>query len=100
MLPNGPACTSAGWPSIVCTMFGLIASFMIDRHRAADLQVVRGHRLAVEGGGDDDAAEAPPQVLQVARRARATAITSDAAVMTNWFSRGMPCALPPSPVTA
>ena len=28
MLPNGPACTSAGWPSSVWTMFGLMASFM------------------------------------------------------------------------
>jgi transposase len=28
-----------------------------------------------------------------------TAITSEAAVMTNWFSRGTPCTLPPSPTT-
>ena len=29
MLPNGPACTSAGCPSSVWTRFGLIDSFMI-----------------------------------------------------------------------
>ena len=39
MLPNGPACTSAGWPSSVCTRFGLIASFMITVMAPATLSI-------------------------------------------------------------
>ena len=46
MLPNGPACTSTGVFSRVCSRFGLSASRMMHRHRAGALQVLGGDRRA------------------------------------------------------
>ena len=69
------------------------------RHRAGHLEHLGGHRLALD--------RSTATTMRPRRRRRSarplasakTAITSDAAVMTNWFSRGTPWALPPSPTT-
>ena len=62
MLANGPAWTKAGPPSSVWTRLGFIASRMQDGHRAGDLELVEGHRLAVVRLGDDGTAEPLAQV--------------------------------------
>ena len=41
MLANGPPCTNAGTPSVVCTRFGMIASLEQRRHRAHRLMSAR-----------------------------------------------------------
>ena len=67
MFANGPQWTNAGWPSSVCTRFGLIASFRTTAIAPAALMssAVTGSpskRLA-----DGDAAEPLAQVGEVAR---------------------------------
>ena len=66
MFANGPQWTSAGWPSSVCTRFGLIVVLEQHGHRAGRLQLLGGHRLAVEGRADGDRAESRAQVVEVA----------------------------------
>ena len=98
MLPNGPACTSAGCPSSVCTRFGLIASFMIT-------VIAPAQRSISAVTGSPSYVDATTMRLRRARRSWMSlasakiAMISDAAVITNSFSRGMPCVLPPRPTT-
>ena len=98
MLPNGPAWIRTGWPSSVCTRFGLMASFMITVIAPATWR-----SSAVTGRpARSSATTILPSRARRSRRSLAsakTAMISDAAVITNWFSRGTPCALPPRPTT-
>ncbi len=96
--PNGPAWISTGWPSSVCTRLGFSASFMITAIAPAtrSCSAVTGSPSAV------DATTIRPRRARRSARSEAsasTAITSDAAVITNPFSRGTPCIFPPSPMT-
>ena len=69
MLPNGPACSSTGWPSSVCTRFGFDRVPHHHRHRAGDPELLGRHRLAVVRSiGHDDPAEPRAQILQVGRQ--------------------------------
>ena len=66
MFANGPQWTNAGWPSSVCTRFGLIASLRTTAIAPAALISLGGDRLALVGLPDRDAAEALAQVGEVA----------------------------------
>ena len=68
MFANGPQCIRHGWPSSVWIRFGLSASLSSTAIAPAaprSSAVIGG--AAVEGVRDGDGAEAPAQVLQVAR---------------------------------
>ena len=99
MLPNGPACTSTGVFSSVCSRFGLIASRRITAIDPAPLELLGGDRVAGRGVADHDPAEPLPQVLPATCSAPAMAMTSEAAVMSNPVCRGTPSMREPSPIT-
>ena len=81
MLANGPQWTKAGWPSSVCTRFGLIVSFSstVIAPAARSCSAVTGSPSNVE-----PTVIAPRRARRSCRsRATATiAITSEAAVMS------------------
>src|SRR5262252_2377427 len=93
MLPNGPACTSAGCPSSVCTRFGLIASFMMTAIAPAQRSI-----SAVTGSPSYvDATTMRPRRFRRSLMSLASAkiaMISDAAVMTHSFSRGKTHGIP------
>ncbi len=98
MLPKGPACTSAGPPSAVCTRLGSSAS-----RRSAVIAPAAPTSPAVTGAPDVD----EPTITRERRasrsawlEARATiAITSLAAVMSKRSCRGTPSRRRPRPST-
>ena len=87
MFAKGPACTRAGWPSRVCTRFGLIASF-----KRTAIAPATSSSSAVTGAPSNVVATViAPSRCRRSTRSRAmasTAITSEAAVMSKPPSRG------------
>ena len=98
MFANGPQWTNAGWPSSVCTRFGLIASLRTTASAPA---------ACLSSAVTGSPSYVCPTVMRPSRsrrsaRSRATAtrpMISLAAVMSKPVSRGAPCARPPRPVT-
>ena len=81
MFANGPQWTNAGWPSSVCTRFGLIVSFSstVIAPAAFSCSAVTGSPSYVEP------TVIAPSRARRSKRSRATAtiaITSEAAVMS------------------
>ena len=87
MFANGPQWTNAGWPSSVCTRFGLIVSFS-----STAIEPARRSCSAVTGSPSKVA----PTVIAPSRARRSwrsdatatIAITSEAAVMSKPVCRG------------
>ena len=98
MLPNGPAWISVGCPSSVCTRFGLIASFMITVIAPAALRSSAVTGLPLRSSATTIRPSRARRSLRSVASAN-TAMISDAAVITNWFSRGTPWTRPPRPTT-
>ena len=98
MLPNGPACRKTGWCSSVWTRFGSIASRITTVIAPATWSC-----SAVTGSPSNvDATTIRPRRARRSCRSDASAriaMISEAAVITNSFSRGIPWAFPPSPIT-
>ena len=98
MLPNGPAWTSTGEPSSVCTRLGFTAS-------ASSAAIAPGARSSSIGMGRPRTSRAtmirPSRWRRSARSpaSESTAMTSDAAVITHSASRTGPLP-PPSPIIA
>ena len=97
MFANGPQCTNAGWPSSVCTRFGMIAS--LSRTAIEPAQPICS---AVTGSPARlYATVIAPSRWRRSGRSRASAriaMTSEAAVMSKPVSRGEPFVAPPRPV--
>ncbi len=95
MFPNGPVCTSAGVPSVVCTRFGLMAS-----SSSAIMAPVAPRSPAVTGRPEREG----PTTMASSRLRRSArldasammAIISEAAVITKPVSRLAPSPLPPT----
>ena len=87
MFANGPAWTSAGWPSIVCTRLGLIASLS-----RTVIAPAMSRSSAVTGAPSTLVATViAPRRCRRSSRSRAiarSAMTSEAAVMSNPLSCG------------
>ena len=97
MFANGPACTSAGPPSSVCSRFGLIAS-----RKSAAMEPATFRSSVVTGFPSTVSATTirPSRARRSARSeaSASTAITSLATVMTVSDSRTTPLSRPPRPM--
>ncbi len=97
IFPNGPQCTRAGVPSSVCIKFGFIASF-----KRTVIAPATSISSAVIGFISLSYPTTIRPILFLKSSSEVhkanAAITSEAAVMSNPVSRGMPSKRPPSPI--
>ena len=98
MLANGPPCIIAGVPSMVWTRFGLMASLS----RTACAPAAFRSRQKTGFSSVVKPIMALPSISLRSPgflQRQSMAMTSDAAVMSNWLSSTIPPSFPPKPTT-